>query len=63
MSGPRLGHIGAAFLALFIMVAVFAPVLAPHDPTRRTAEPFEAPSAAHPLGANDVGQDILTSDA
>lgn len=60
MSGPSLGRIGAAILALFVAVAVFAPVLAPHNPAQRTAEPFEAPSAEHPLGANDVGQDILS---
>jgi peptide/nickel transport system permease protein len=60
VSGTRLGRLGAAILVLFVAVAVFAPVLAPHDPTRRTAEPFAAPSTAHPLGANDVGQDILS---
>jgi peptide/nickel transport system permease protein len=56
----RLGRTGAAILLFFIAIAVFAPVLAPHDPTQRTAEPFAAPSADHPLGANDVGQDILS---
>ncbi len=55
-----LGRIGAATLALFVVAAVFAPVLAPYDPTLRTAQPFESPSLAHPLGANDVGQDILS---
>lgn len=56
MSGTTLGRIGATTLTLFIFVAVFAPVLAPYDPTLRSA----APSFAHPLGANDVGQDILS---
>ncbi|MEJ7872658.1 MAG: ABC transporter permease [Rubrobacteraceae bacterium] len=60
MNGTWLGRIGTAVLSLFIVTAVFAPVFAPHDPTTRTAEPFEAPSADHPLGANDVGQDILS---
>ena len=60
MSGALLGRIGAATLALFVAAAVFAPVLAPYDPTLRTAQPFESPSLAHPLGANDVGQDILS---
>ena len=60
MSGARLGHLGAAILVVFIVAAIFAPVLAPHDPTLRTAEPFETPSTSHPLGANDVGQDILS---
>lgn len=55
-----LGRIGAATLTLFVVAAVFAPVLAPYDPTLRTAQPFESPSLAHPLGANDVGQDILS---
>ena len=60
MSGRRLGRLGAAILVLFVAAATFAPLLAPHDPTQRTAEPFAAPSTAHPLGANDVGQDILS---
>ncbi|MDQ3922397.1 MAG: ABC transporter permease [Actinomycetota bacterium] len=60
MTGAKLGRIGATILVLFVIAAVFAPVFAPHDPTVRTAEPFAAPSLAHPLGANDVGQDILS---
>lgn len=60
MSGALLGRIGAAILSLFIVATVFAPAIAPHDPTQRTAAPFEAPSVSHPLGANDVGQDILS---
>ena len=60
MSGVQLGRIGATVLLLFAVIAVFAPVLAPYDPALRTAEPFAAPSFTHPLGANDIGQDILS---
>ncbi len=60
MSGTRMGHVGAAILLLFVVAAIFAPILAPYDPALRTAEPFAAPSFAHLLGANDVGQDILS---
>lgn len=60
MSGTLLGRIGAAILLLFVVAAIFAPILAPYDPALRTAQPFAAPSFAHPLGANDVGQDILS---
>ena len=60
MSGSALGRIGAITLLLFVAAAIFAPALAPYDPTLRSAEPFAAPSLAHPLGANDVGQDILS---
>jgi peptide/nickel transport system permease protein len=55
----------AAWLGTFLIVgllltAIFAPVLAPFDPTERVARPFQAPSAIHPLGTNDIGQDILS---
>lgn len=60
MSWSTPARIGAVILALFLVTAIFAPALAPHDPNQRSAEPFAAPSAAHPLGANDVGQDILS---
>ena len=60
MTGAKLGRVGATILVLFVIAAVFAPVFAPYDPTVRTAEPFAAPSLAHPIGANDVGQDILS---
>ncbi len=40
--------------------AVLAPRIAPYDPWLAVATPFAAPSAAHPLGANDAGQDVLS---
>ncbi len=58
---PRLGLVGLAMLSFLLLVAVFAPLLAPYDPAARTAQPFAAPSWEHPLGANDVGQDILSN--
>jgi peptide/nickel transport system permease protein len=57
-SGP--GRSGAILLAVFGAVAVAAPVLAPYDPTARVGQPFAPPSAAHWLGTNDIGQDILS---
>jgi ABC-type dipeptide/oligopeptide/nickel transport system permease subunit len=39
---------------------VFAPWLAPYDPTERIARPFLPPSSEHPLGTNDVGHDLLS---
>ncbi|MGH3978256.1 MAG: dipeptide/oligopeptide/nickel ABC transporter permease/ATP-binding protein [Pseudonocardiaceae bacterium] len=41
-------------------IALLAPVLAPYDPTARAGIPFSEPSAAHPLGTNDIGQDLLS---
>lgn len=41
-------------------VALAAPLLAPYDPAVRSGAPFGRPSAAHLLGTNDVGQDLLS---
>ncbi len=47
-------------LSVMLLVAAAAPLLAPYDPNALVAEPFARPSWAHPLGANDIGQDILS---
>ncbi|MGC9335610.1 MAG: ABC transporter permease [Anaerolineae bacterium] len=52
--------VGASVLALFVVVALAAPPLAPYDPHAFSGQPLERPSAAHPLGTNDAGQDILS---
>ncbi len=52
--------LGLYILAIFILVALLAPVLAPYDPHALTGQPLERPSAAHLLGTNDTGQDILS---
>ena len=57
---PWLGYAGAGMLGVLLLMAVAAPLLAPYDPTLQVAEPFARPSWAHPLGANDIGQDILS---
>ena len=51
---------GLAVLALFATIALLADVLAPYDPYAFTGQSLERPSAAHPLGTNDAGQDILS---
>jgi peptide/nickel transport system permease protein len=52
--------VGLGILAVLALVAVAAPVLAPYDPAERAGRPFSAPSAAHLLGTNDVGHDLLS---
>jgi peptide/nickel transport system permease protein len=56
----RLGILGVAILIFFVLLAVLAPLVAPHDPSVQTGRPFASPSASHLLGTNDVGQDILS---
>jgi len=60
--GPTLNWLAVAGLALsgaFVVLAIAAPWIAPHDPTR-LFEPMLSPSRLHPLGADDVGHDLLS---
>jgi len=54
------GKAGACILIGFSAVAIFAPFLAPYDPTARVAASFTHPNGQHWLGTNDIGQDILS---
>ncbi|MDR5682436.1 MAG: ABC transporter permease [Armatimonadota bacterium] len=54
------GTVGLALLCGLIAAAALAPWISPHDPTENVAAPFSPPSQVHPLGTNDVGQDILS---
>jgi peptide/nickel transport system ATP-binding protein/peptide/nickel transport system permease protein len=56
----RLGWLGAGVVAVLLVAAIFAPLIAPYDPTERVARPFLPPSGDHLLGTNDVGQDLLS---
>jgi ABC-type dipeptide/oligopeptide/nickel transport system permease subunit len=55
----KLGLVGLGLLIFFVLIAVFAPYIAPYDPHQRF-ESTEHPSSEHPLGTNHVGQDILS---
>jgi len=51
----------AAFIVLIVLVAVTAPVIAPHDPNQLDIlQSFEGPSAEHPLGTDSLGRDLLS---
>ena len=58
----RLGVIGLCIVAVLMLVAVFAPYLAPHDPFRTSRASFLPPlSSGHLLGTDHLGRDILSS--
>jgi peptide/nickel transport system permease protein len=49
-----------ALIALFVAVAVFAPLVSPYDPDQQTWTAVrKAPSALHWFGTDDVGRDVL----
>jgi len=52
---------GLVIIGLLVLVAVFADFLAPYDPTRLfPGTSYAPPSAAHWLGTDDVGRDVLS---
>lgn len=58
-AGRAMGILGAVLLGASVLVAIAAPVIARHSPTDLSGTPFARPSWAHPLGTNDVGQDLF----
>ncbi|MEU5538268.1 dipeptide/oligopeptide/nickel ABC transporter permease/ATP-binding protein [Streptomyces sp. NPDC020362] len=59
---PLLSKAAFCFLAVVVLVAVLAPVLAPHDPLDQQ-DPVDGtghPSAGHWMGQDSLGRDILS---
>jgi peptide/nickel transport system permease protein len=48
-------------LALITLIAVFGPLMAPHDPRLAAGPPLHAPSAAYPFGTDVVGRDAFSA--
>jgi peptide/nickel transport system permease protein len=57
----RLAYIGIAVAAIFVLTAIFAPLIAPHDvTTQNLAIRYAAPSAEHWFGTDSLGRDVLS---
>jgi len=63
----RVATLAAAFLALLLVAAIFAPLIAPHDPAaqqlRARLDPpvwIEGGSWSHVLGTDNLGRDVLS---
>jgi peptide/nickel transport system permease protein len=61
----RMARIGLIMVGLALFVAIFAPLLAPYDPTAPLRvsidDIYARPSLAHPLGTDDAGRDVLSN--
>ncbi|MFF2461078.1 dipeptide/oligopeptide/nickel ABC transporter permease/ATP-binding protein [Streptomyces mirabilis] len=59
---PVLSRIALGFLTLVVLLAVFAPLLAPHDPLDQQpqVDGTGAPSGGHWMGQDSLGRDILS---
>ncbi|KJF20847.1 ABC transporter permease [Rhodococcus sp. ACPA4] len=53
--------VAGIFILLLVIMAVFAPILAPHDPyVQDLVNRLQPPSANHLLGTDDYGRDVLS---
>jgi peptide/nickel transport system permease protein len=60
--------VGAVIIGIFLVIAIFAPLVAPHDPVQRfpeltanlTVDTIPGPSAGHPLGSDPLGRDFAS---
>jgi peptide/nickel transport system permease protein len=53
--------LGAILVFMFVMMALFAPIIAPHDPLKiDVAHKFASPSLSHWAGTDQLGRDTLS---
>ena len=53
--------LGLAAIAMFVLLAIFAPLVAPYDPAAQSWTLVrKAPTLAHWFGTDDVGRDVLS---
>jgi len=56
-----LAVIGILLILLVVVLAIFAPVIAPYNPQKiNFAQSFQSPSADHLFGTDDLGRDIFS---
>lgn len=55
-----LAYMGVAIMLAWVMIALFAPILAPSDPLAQNSARFLSPSAEHWMGTDGVGRDVLS---
>ncbi len=51
---------GAVIAVVWLVVAVFAPLIAPYDPLAQTFTALQPPSLDHPFGTDELGRDVLS---
>src|SRR6188472_3865567 len=52
--------VGLIVLGIFVLLAIFAPLIAPYDPRTQVGPVYAPPSLRHPLGLDDGGVDMVS---
>ena len=55
-----LAIVGVVIAAAWILIAIFAPLVAPHGPLEQTFTAAQSPSWSHPFGTDELGRDVLS---
>ncbi|MCE7985688.1 MAG: ABC transporter permease [Caldilinea sp. CFX5] len=55
-----IGALGAAIVIFVILMAIFAPQVATHDPAAQEAKRLLPPSADHLMGTDELGRDVFS---
>jgi peptide/nickel transport system permease protein len=51
---------GLAIASAWILIAIFAPLIAPHDPLAQSAGSFISPRSGHLFGTDELGRDVFS---
>jgi len=50
---------GTAILLVFLLIAIFGPMIFPYSETTSALDKFQTPSWEHPLGTDELGRDLF----
>ncbi len=57
----RIAMIGLMLVICWVLIAIFAPLIAPHDPLAQDSKAInQGPTATYPLGTDKLGRDVLS---
>jgi peptide/nickel transport system permease protein len=55
-----LAILGSVIAISWLLIALFAPLLAPHDPLAQDLVPLQGPGSGHWFGTDELGRDVLS---
>jgi peptide/nickel transport system permease protein len=60
LRAEKKAFLGLFFVAFLAFVALFAPLLAPHDPDEDDFDLLQSPTFSHPMGTDSFGRDLFS---
>ena len=55
-----IGFFGLIIVVLVLLMAIFAPIIAPYEPSAQAAKRLLSPSAEHLMGTDELGRDVFS---